>query len=96
LSIWYQGDMGQDDERATVELSRHALGLLEQAVTLGHYGSPSELIEDAFRSRTGDDLVGYPLAELRSLGDEGEASGVGQGLTIAEIQQAALSLANTR
>jgi Arc/MetJ-type ribon-helix-helix transcriptional regulator len=88
--------MGQDDDRATVELSRHALGMLERAVRLGHYGSPSELIEDAFRSRTGDDLLGYSVAELRLLGDEGEASGVGQGLTISEIQQAALSLAKAR
>lgn len=78
--------MGHVDKRS-ITLSPELATAVDEAVAAGEYASASEVIREALRGwKERRDLLGYTVEELRTLWDEGIASGPGRFASMDEIK----------
>lgn len=78
--------MGHVDKRS-ITLSPELATAVDEAVAAGEYASASEVIREALRGwKERRDLLGYTVEGLRTLWDEGIASGPGRFASMDEIK----------
>lgn len=74
-------------EKITISLTQEMAAFVRNAVDAGEYASTSEAIRDAVREwKERRDLLGYTVAELRELVDEGIGSGPSARATMADVK----------
>lgn len=74
-------------EKITIALTPEMAGSVRAAVNAGEYASTSEAIRDAVRQwQERRDLLGYTVAELRGLAQEGAASGPSELATMEQVK----------
>jgi antitoxin ParD1/3/4 len=74
-------------EKITIALTPEMASFIRGAVDAGDYASTSEAIREAVREwKERRDLLGYTIEELRSLVDEGLASGASKHASMADVK----------